>query len=83
MERRPQEFGNFVSHFIHIQIFQMKNLGVVPHFMCVQIFQIYLWGQSEHVKISLFISKQMKLKFAFFLLSDLSSGNHHKRNKRD
>ena len=54
MERRAQEFRNFVSHFIHIQIFQRE----ISSFSLILIApkysrQIYR-GRNEHILIFLF-----------------------------
>ena len=54
MERRAQEFRNFVSHFIHIQIFQMEISSLSLILIAPKYSRQIYRGRNEHILIFLF-----------------------------
>ena len=69
---RPIEFRNFVSHLIHIRIFQMEILAL-SLILYSSKYSRYICGDKVDIlKISLFISKHMKLKFVLQIKGELN-----------
>ena len=54
IERRQQEFRNFVSHFIHIQIFQMEISSLSLILIAPKYSRQICRGRNEHILIFLF-----------------------------
>ena len=68
----PIRIWNFVSHFIHIQIFQMEILAL-SLILYSSKYSRYICGDKVDIsKISLFISKHMKLKFVLQIKGELN-----------